>query len=283
MNTDILRKAVIPTSVGVAGLSVGGVLGFILGQRRERRRRLSLIEQAEDAMREYEEGVRPFDGFTTTRNLPTGDLRDPAYIGKPHDITQPNARIPYYTVPKTDEEIQDGLRTITEIQLQSLSLDLEPNVFGGTVELVEPSKPKNIFVDGRVYDASDDDWNWEAELNARSNLDIYVITLDEFRADDMGFRQSTVTFYEGDRMVCDALGEAIYNWTSHIGTELPFGHGTEGDENVVFIRNESLKWEYEVCRDPGRFDVEVQGHQIELAYEEEDLKHAHQPLKMRRE
>ena len=83
-------------------------------------------------------------------------------------------------------------------------------------------------------------------------------------------------------MVTDELGEPLYNWTSHIGTELPFGHGT-GDENILFVRNESLKWEYEIQRDPGRFDVEVQAHDIQIAYDEDDLKHMHRPLKMRRE
>lgn len=279
MNTDMLRKAVIPTSVGVAGLSVGGGFGYILGRRRERGNRLRLIQEAEENMREYNERVVP--GLIRGVHYRRPD--DPPFEKK-HDIEE-TGRVPYYTVPVEHDTLE-----IKEGKLHALNLHPEPNVFEETVELVEPvelddafePKPKNVFVDGKIYKASDDDWNWEAELNARSDKSIYVITRDEFDADDMGNRQGSVTFYEGDRMVCDALGEPIYNWTSHIGSELPFGHGSE-DENVVFIRNESLKWEYEVARDPGYFAEEQQGYEIEMAYEEKDIKHAHSPLKMRRE
>lgn len=274
MNTEMLRKAVVPASVGVAGISVGGVLGYIFGQRRERRKHLQLV--AENEQRMWDEAKQEFAAQQAIRNLPFEKF-DIVSVDVPHDIIS-TERTPYYTVPKVAEILAADR---DDPELEEL-LDHEQEILKQQADYIDAMKPKNIFVDGRIYDASDDDWNWERELNQRSDKQIYVITKDEFDADDMGFRQSSLSFYEGDRRVCDELGEPIYNWTAHIGTEIPFGHGSQ-DENVVFIRNESLKWEYEVNRDPGRFDVEVGGEDIELAYEQDDLKHSHAPLKMRRE
>lgn len=271
MNTEMLRKAVVPASVGVAGISVGGVLGYIFGQRNARRKYVRLVKEAEERNPDY---VDPRDLHPS--QLRPYPVMEVVSLDVPHDITK-DGRTPYYSVPEVVKEIND----LDDPELAAM-LDHDQELLTQQVEYIENLKPKNIFVDGRIYDASDDEWNWEAELNQRSDKTIYVITKDEFDADDMGYRQSALSFYEGDRRVCDELGEPIYNWTAHIGTEIPFGHGSE-DENVVFIRNESLKWEYEVNRDPGRFDVEVGGEDIELAYEQDDLKHSHAPLKMRRE
>ena len=281
MNTDILRKAVVPATVGAVGLSVGGVLGYIVGlrkgERRATRRQLQLVERREKLT---DEAVATMEAYNR-HDFPV-DNRPP--VEKLFDIRK-DGKIPYYTPPATVKEVEatngsltvDGVTIpIKNIQLDSLTLTADEDA-PGHVELV---KEQNAF--NHPYDVNDDKWDWERELNERSNKPIYVITTEEFRQGEMGFRQSTLIFYEGDRMVTDELGEPIYNWTSHVGTELPFGHGT-GDENVLFVRNESLKWEYEIQRDPGRFDVEVQAHDIQVAYDEDDLKHMHRPLKMRRE
>lgn len=292
MNADTFRKAVAPAIAGIAGLSVGGVVGYIVANRRARKAFLHLVEESEQWS--YEQNVTE---AKRAMNAYLGEDEDEAVraelhqahpgivLGpeeKLHDITKPDGRIPYYKiVPNNAErfiENTDDPRTIVEAKLAGLTLHPEANVFGGTVELV-----KNTFDENKAYDVDeDDDWDWEAELNMRSDKTIYVITRDEFDEDNLGYRQSTVNWYEGDRMLADENGDAIYNWTSHIGSELPFGHGS-GDENVLFIRNENLRWEYCVTRDPGRFDQEVEGHAIELDFEEKDFKHSRQPLKMRRE
>ena len=277
MNTDIFRKAVVPVSAGVAGLSVGGVLGFLVGQRRERRNRLRLIQSQHDLMERFtESAMSPMSlGFKEPEE-------DHPSFATLHDVTKTD-KVPYYKPPQNVKDLVDHIRSkdvevdgeLTEgDRIDNDILDMEAE------DERQGSVPQNAF--SHPYSVEDDNWDWERELQERSNKPIYVITHEEFRNSEMGFRQGTIIFYEGDRMMTDELGEPIYNWTSHVGTELPFGHGT-GDENVVFIRNESLKWEYEIQRDPGKYDVEVQAHDIQVAYEEDDIKHMHRPLKMRRE
>lgn len=280
MNTDTLRKAVVPAIAGIAGFSVGGAVGYIVANRRARKAFLHLVEESEQWS--YEQRMNDYTRYDAeqTEALLAELQPHPGIVLEPeerlHDITSVGARIPYYKViPNEAERFIENtpreIQTTGDPELERL-LDEEEQELG----------LKNLFDEATPYDVSDDDWDWEAELNMRSDKTIYVITREEFDADNMGYRQSTVNWFEGDRMLADELGEAIYNWTSHIGSELPFGHGS-GDENVLLIRNENLHWEYCVTKNPGRFDQDVQGHSVELEYDEQDLKHSKQPLKMRRE
>lgn len=277
MNEQV-RKVVVPALVGVAGLSVGGAVGYIVGQRKERRRRVQLVQsrevmtqQAVEAMEEYNK----YD-FDQPKIIARGES---VVLEKLHDITE-TQRVPYYKVRSPELGEREEPPDPTKIRIDRGDVEATNDTLEMDGNLI--SLERNIFADSELYVVDDDEWDYEDERELRSDKSIYVIHRDEFDADDLGFRQSTVYWYEGDRMLADENGDAIYNWTSHIGTELPFGHGS-GDENVLFVRNENLKWEYNVCRDPGRFDQEVEGHAIELEYEEEDLKHSKQPLKMRRE
>lgn len=283
MNTDTFRKAVVPAIVGAIGFSVGGAVGYIVANRRARKAFLHLVEESEQWSYEqrmtsysrnpldYPEGVEPHPGIVLEKEE------------KRHDITVAGARIPYYKViPNNAERFIENTERGKAVEELDALLDVVPSDTFDVDELADALIAKNAFTEGELYDVSDDDWVWEDELNMRSDKTIYVITREEFDADNMGYRQSTVNWFEGDRMLSDENGEAIYNWTSHIGSELPFGHGS-GDENVLLIRNENLHWEYCVTKNPGRFDQDVEGHTVELDYEEQDFKHSRQPLKMRRE
>lgn len=241
------RKVVIPAIVGVAGLSVGGVLGYILGQRRSKGIPLT------------DEWHRPIGRVTSVKNTEDGIS---------------------VTGVIQDESIK---RVITRATLDSISLVTDENAPGHIIR-VEPideedeAEPKII----NIFDNSDPNWDWEAELSSRSSKTLYVITKGEFFADDMGYRQSTITWYELDRTMADEREAPIYNWSSLVGVELPFGHGS-GDEDVVYIRNEELRHEYEVCHDVGAHGVEVEGMEIEEEYEDQDIKHSRYPLKFRLE
>lgn len=241
-----MRKA-IPVITGVVGFSAGGALGYILARRQGRQELIELTQA--------------LDNHVMAQQREINILRD--------ELDKTRIRI--------DKEI-GPLDIPLEREIDYTQFVEGANESAYPVPVTSPSEPvtKNIF------DGNDDEWDYEAEQNIRSNKTIYVIHKDEFIPDEMGYRQSTVTWYEGDQILADERDAPIYNWSSIVGTELPFGHGSE-DPNVVYIRNEDLRHEYEVLRDPGRFDVEVEGHQIEQGYEEQELKHSRAPLKFRQE
>lgn len=126
----------------------------------------------------------------------------------------------------------------------------------------------NIFDNG-----NGDEWDYKKEIENRDRSHPYTIHVDEFVADEMGWdSQSTLTWYEGDSILCDSQDRPIYNHHEVVG-ELKFGHGSN-DPNVVYIRNERLQAEYEVLRDTGSYEEVVLGEAMERQVQKEDLKHS---------
>jgi len=143
-------------------------------------------------------------------------------------------------------------------------------------EVVKPSPMRSKAkapVVTNVFDQSGDEWDQNAEVQSRSEDQPYVIHVDEYVADEFGWdSQSTLTWYEGDQVLCDSSDRPIYNPAEVVG-ELKFGHGSK-DPNVVFIRNEKLKAEYEILRDHGSYQSVVLGEELEHEYERQDLRHS---------
>jgi hypothetical protein len=148
-------------------------------------------------------------------------------------------------------------------------------------EIVEETAPTYILETNNVFANNESEWDYETELSTRTGVDPYVIHADEFISGEMGFAQSTITYYAGDDIMADELDTPIYNYMGIMG-ELKFGHGSK-DPNVVYIRNETMNHEWEVLLHQGKYETEVLGHDIEDAYEEQELKHANSVPKFRRE
>jgi hypothetical protein len=125
----------------------------------------------------------------------------------------------------------------------------------------EPSPVVNVFLN------ENEDWDYDAELSTRNGEVPYIISQDEFVADEMGFKQDTVTYYVGDDIMADPMDTPIYNYSALMG-DLRFGHGSK-DPNVVYIRNEKMHIEWEVLRHTGHFSVEVMGLIREQELEDE--------------
>lgn len=119
-------------------------------------------------------------------------------------------------------------------------------------------------------------WDEEHERAQRTSENPYVITVDEYVNDEFGLKQTTVTYYEEDDILADVNDVPIYNWTALLG-DLKWGHGSN-NKDVVYIRNEKHKQEWEVMLHHGSYEVEVQG----LHEEDGELKHTqHRVLKFR--
>jgi len=113
---------------------------------------------------------------------------------------------------------------------------------------------------------NDDGWDYEQELNNRSNEEPYILHVDEYIGEEMGFKQETLTYYEGDDIMADIIDTPVYNWPAVTGP-LKWGHGSK-DQNVVYVRNEKLRKEYEILRHSGSFETEV------IGLEETELQHS---------
>lgn len=133
-----------------------------------------------------------------------------------------------------------------------------------------------------VFTATDEDWDYEIEIEHRDPAVPYVIHRDEFFGDEMGWdSQSTLTYYAGDHVLCDERDEPLMNPGKIVGF-LRFGIGS-GDPNICYIRNEVLQAEYEVLQDPGSYEIDVLGLHVETQMERDDIRHARSPGKFPRE
>lgn len=136
--------------------------------------------------------------------------------------------------------------------------------------LEETSVPIDKRVDVTVIGS---EWDQETEVSQRDPEAPYVIHRNEYFNDDMGYQShATLTYYQGDDVLCDEHDTPIYNVHKIVG-HLKFGHGSN-DPSIVYIRNETLKAEYEVLLDPGMFQVEVLGEEVGDNLND-DLKHSH--------
>lgn len=167
----------------------------------------------------------------------------------------------------THEDVM-ALTTILESEKDSEKLEwVEPE----EVEEEEAAPVVNIFADAEA----EEDWDMEAELAVRNGEDPHMIHVEEFMNDELGFHQSTLTYYEGDNILTDEKDVPIYNYSSVVGT-LVFGHGSK-DANIVYVRNPRLRAEYEILRDTGYYEHEVLGIDIASEFTRRDLKHSSDP------
>lgn len=89
----------------------------------------------------------------------------------------------------------------------------------------------------------------EAIIPNSDGPSIFSITMDEYLANESGYLQSTLT-YCGDNACIDEDNDYVEDWQTLIGhARPPFGENS-GEAHIVYLRNESLRQEFEVINDP---------------------------------
>lgn len=114
-------------------------------------------------------------------------------------------------------------------------------------------------------------WDEDAEVKKRAFNVPYILHQDEFINSETGFKQQTYTYYVADDILADQDDTPVYDYSTLLG-ELRFGHGSN-DQNVVYIRNEKARCEWEVLQHPGSFAYEVLGQSFEEK-DERELRHS---------
>lgn len=123
-----------------------------------------------------------------------------------------------------------------------------------------------------IFDKADDEWDYKTEIENRDKSRPYIIHVDEYVSGEMDFDQSTLTWYEGDSILCDPHDVPIYSVEATVG-ELRFGHGSN-DPNAVYVRNEQMHSEFEVLRYTGSYQEIVLGEKLDKEQEDQELKHS---------
>lgn len=173
------------------------------------------------------------------------------------------------------ESLEAGTQRVEEIQ----HVDTKPvtNSSGKSKQTPKKVQPKLVpnekveEVEGIFPVSEDEDWSYEEEIKTRGPDHPYIIHRDEFFSQESEYRQTSLSYYQSDNILCDEQDVPVYNPEKVVG-ELKFGHGS-ADPSIVYIRNDHLEAEYEVILDEGYYQTEVLGHEVENAVERNELKH----------
>lgn len=99
-------------------------------------------------------------------------------------------------------------------------------------------------------------WNFAEELASRTPDKPYILHESEFKERD--FPTVSLTYYEGDDVLCDEANMPVDNKHRLVGEDnlSKFGHGS-GNPYVLYIRNEVLNIDMEVLRVEKSFIDEI--------------------------
>lgn len=87
----------------------------------------------------------------------------------------------------------------------------------------------------------------------------YIITQEDFMQNQLEYEQGQLTYYELDEVLTDERETVIENIDETIGEKnIQFGIGSS-DVNVVHVRNEKLRMDFELVRSESSYAKEVLG------------------------
>lgn len=161
--------------------------------------------------------------------------------------------------PALDGLVKD-LGYVPAVEAEVLTVDpaLKPSVL--------PQEMRNVFEDHAKEPG--DDWDYEVEVAQRSPERPYIIHMDE--KGETGYDMTTLTYYEDDDVLADHRDQVIEDRELLVGESNldKFGHGSDSAD-TLYIRNDGLSIELEICRSGGSYAQEVHG------FEPPELKHSH--------
>lgn len=138
------------------------------------------------------------------------------------------------------------------VTIEEESIETEDGEQETVVEVVK----HNILVDGKPLDRDDD--VWEREVAARSEEKPYVISEEEFFQNEQDFEQWSLTYYEGDDVLCTDKDEVIEDVDAMVGEENLKKFGLESkDMHLVYVKNNKRGLDFEIARSRGKYTVEV--------------------------
>lgn len=233
-----ITRRIDPKPVGflLGGVGIGIIVGFVLGYRwnKEKIRAEIFMESREEVekIREFyrEKAETEAEGVKIVRAKP--DLEEvveergytvveevPERLTRPPIPVQEPVRSPHYHTPR-----QVAKRH------------------------VEREKDKN------------EGWDYPAELANRSEEQPYIIHQDEFAQNEGEYSKVTLTYYAADAVLTDEDEDVIRNPDSIVGLNSlnNFGHGAD-DYHVVYVRNDRLEIDYEICLLAASYEETVQG------------------------
>lgn len=116
------------------------------------------------------------------------------------------------------------------------------------------------LVDLNAFDSSKYNREDEMDIENRDPESPYIISADEFNANEGDFEQRSLTYYEDDDVLADEKDLIIEEVEAVVGVDnlTKFGVGS-GNKDLLFIRNERLECDFDVSRHESSYSKVVLG------------------------
>lgn len=209
-----------------------------------------VVEEVETVVAEIEVGELTKDQNKLKENFVSYDKIARNYASD--TISKPATKV----APRDGESMESfEQRLIDEAKnvVQDILADTDPdNIQEVSIEEEVEIVSKNIFDN---HGPSDE---YDLDLSNQGTDRPYIISNEMFEDSELQYNQTTLTYYEGDGVLVDDRDQPLtIKPTLGEGT-LKFGNAS-GDVNLVYIRNEKLEVDFEVCRAMGTYAEEVLG------------------------
>ena len=115
-------------------------------------------------------------------------------------------------------------------------------------------------------------WSYEEELKNRSPDAPYVIHQDEYNNSKETYSKVVYTYWAVDDVVADSENDhPVPHGDIVVGLDnLKFGHGSD-DVDVVYVRNDRLDMDMQICRIDKSFEEEILGlHRLDDGDDDDD-------------
>lgn len=136
----------------------------------------------------------------------------------------------------------------------------DPRPKNSASERIRPSSVEEVG--SRKEDVEDrtEYFDYRREIPKRSPEVPYVISYDEFFENPKDYDQRTLTYFSKDDVVVEERDAPIDDVLGILGPVAleQFGNGSK-DPNIVYVRNDRLAMDFEVCWDPDSFEETVLG------------------------
>lgn len=269
---------VTPSNAPMVLVGASSVVSFTLGALAAHVLTKNVLKAKYEALVEHE--VQQAKAYFSMRNK-TGAYDDPGKIlaakaAKTDKVEHSDMEVyvdkagPYRpdTVDISPTEPKPEPKRVSKVEPEEDMESFEKRLIREAKEEVDDAKRR-----AGVFDEDEDDYDDEEVVlvknvfaeetsvdNDRNTRKPYVLSQMEFEEGEFDYSQNTLTYYEVDQVLTDDRDQPIHHMQKIVGTEhLNFGERSN-DPNVVYIRNNELEVDFEVCRSPGSFTEEVLGY-----------------------
>lgn len=251
-----MNKALLTNiAVGAGGVAVGGFAGFLVAKKALEKKYRELADaEIESVRKAYHEELEKFREVPQNQKFASPQEAADALYNKPEILTPEEAE------KFNAERIEDGRKLVET--LADLEYVEEPK---------EPAKSYNIWdgpgvsnPEGLEEPASEDDEEWPGEPDEFTTLDgpevtqsadvPYVIGSETYYAEADGYTKLILGYYEEDGVLADERERIVNDIEGTVGQANlnQFGF-LSGDKDVVLIRNERTRTDFEVHREDGSY------------------------------